>query len=140
MYSEQKKRISKFMPLQKQIHSQKFQNNVTQRNETARIPKNPFGNLYTSVSTLCLFKKFLITLRLPRHQPLAIAYSEIFKFGGSPIIPHSLFYTRFPHPALNSTLLTQLWKRNTFHAQKFSEAVLKIAFAAVVASCSTKLG
>ena len=73
---------------------------ITQRNETARIPKNPLRNLYTSVSTLCLFTKFLITLRLPRHQPLAIAYSEIFKFGGLPIIPHSLFYTRFPHPAL----------------------------------------
>ena len=41
-------------------------------------------------------------------------------------IPHSLFYSRFPHPALNSTLLTQLWKRNTFHAQKFSKAVLKL--------------
>ena len=127
MYSGRKKRISKFMPIQKQIHSQKFQNNVTQRNETARIPKNPLGSLYTSVSTLCLFTKFLlITLRLPRHQPLAIAYSEIFKFGSLPIIPHSPFYTRFPHPALNSNLLTQLWKRNTFHTQKFSEAVLKL--------------
>ena len=30
----------------------------TQCSETARIPKNPLGNLYISVSTFCLFTKF----------------------------------------------------------------------------------
>ena len=58
------------------------------------------------MSTLCLFTNVLITLRLPLYQPLAIAYSETFKIGGFLIIPHWLLYTRFPHPAFNSTLLT----------------------------------
>ena len=70
-------------------------------------PEKPIGEpLYLLVDFVSIYKVFNRTVRLPRHQPLEIAYAEIFKFGGVPIIPHSLFYTRFPHPALNSTLLT----------------------------------
>ena len=70
-------------------------------------PEKPIGEpLYLRVDFVSIYKVFNQTLRLPRHQPLAIAYSEMFKFRGAPIIPHSLFYARSPHPALNSTLLT----------------------------------
>ena len=96
MYSEKKKRLASSCSYRNRFTLRNFritQRNATQRNRTD--PEKPIEEpLYFRVDFVSIY-----TLRLPRHQPLAVAYSEIFKFGGLPIIPArcSTLVSHTPH-------------------------------------------